>query len=86
MIAAATDADLSVGSRWLNAGSLPGWNIFRRILTNLGHALTRWVLGVPQDASGAFRACRLDRIPRDLFSLIKSRGYSFFVSSAPSAY
>ena len=81
MIAAAERCDVSVGSRWLRAGSLPGWNFFRRLMTNLGHLLTHRILGVPQDASGAFRAYRLDRLPRDVFSLVKTRGYAFFFES-----
>jgi dolichol-phosphate mannosyltransferase len=81
MIAAAENCDVSVGSRWLLADSLPGWNFFRRSITNLGHLLTHRILGVPQDASGAFRAYRLDRIPRGVFALVKTRGYSFFFES-----
>jgi dolichol-phosphate mannosyltransferase len=81
MITAAQEADVAVGSRWLCSESLPGWNIFRRAMTNLGHLLTRQVLGLPYDASGAFRAYRLDHIPREIFSLIKSREYSFFFES-----
>jgi dolichol-phosphate mannosyltransferase len=81
LIAAAEHADVVVGSRWLSKNSLPGWNPLRRLLTKLGHLLTRNVLGVPQDASGAFRAYRLDRVPREIFQLVKSRGYSFFFES-----
>lgn len=73
--------DLVVGSRFLAPGSLPGWNPYRRALTHLGHALTTTALGLPHDASGAFRVYRLDRIPRALFSLVQSRGYAFFLES-----
>ncbi len=81
LLAAAQEGDLSVGSRWLRPKSLLGWNLFRRMMTNIGHWLTRRVLGVPQDASGAFRAYRLDRLPRRIFSLVKARGYAFFFES-----
>lgn len=81
MIDALRGGDVAVGSRWLNRNSLPGWNLFRRSMTILGHLLTRFILGVPQDASGAFRAYRLDRLPRAVFRLVKSRGYSFFFES-----
>ena len=40
------------------------------------------MLGIPQDASGAFRAYRLDRLPREIFALVRSRGYSFFFESS----
>jgi dolichol-phosphate mannosyltransferase len=75
------DVDVVVGSRWARRGSLPGWNIYRRLITWSGHFLTRTVLGIPQDASGAFRAYRLDRIPRDAFTLIRATGYAFFFES-----
>jgi SAM-dependent methyltransferase len=65
----------------MRKGSLPGWNFFRRAMTGLGHALTRHVLGLPYDASGAFRAYQLDRIPREVFGLVRSNGYSFFFES-----
>lgn len=81
LIAAAQDADIAVGSRWLQKGSLPGWNLFRRMTTWLGHWLTFRVLGLRQDASGAFRAYRLDRLPREVFGIVRSRGYSFFFES-----
>jgi len=81
MIAAAQEADLAVGSRWLQARSLPGWNLFRRTMTWLGHWLTRFVLGIRQDASGAFRAYQLNRIPPEVFGLVRSRGYAFFFES-----
>ena len=81
LISATQDADLVVGSRWLQAHSLPGWNIFRRLMTWFGHWLTYRVLGIRQDASGAFRAYRIDRLPREVFGLVRSRGYSFFFES-----
>lgn len=81
MIGATEKADLAVGSRWVHRDSLPGWNIFRRAMTFLGHGLTKFVLGIPQDASGAFRAYRLDRVPQEIWDLIKSGGYSFFFES-----
>ena len=73
--------DLAVGSRYLAAGSLPGWNLMRRTLTRVGHLLTRRVLGIRHDATGAFRAYRLGRVPRGAFALVRSRGYAFFFES-----
>jgi len=78
LISTAANCDIVVGSRWVRKGSLPGWNIYRRCMTGLGHFLTHTVLGMPYDASGAFRVYRLDRLPRQVFLLVKSRGYSFF--------
>jgi dolichol-phosphate mannosyltransferase len=81
MIGATEKADIAVGSRWVKRDSLPGWNLLRRAITFFGHGLTKFVLGIPQDASGAFRAYRLDCVPQGIWELIKSRGYSFFFES-----
>ncbi len=70
--------DVVVASRWLRSDSLPGWNALRRFLTNFGHFLTRVLLGMPYDATGAFRLYNLQRVPRNLFAAVKSRSYAFF--------
>lgn len=81
LMRAAESADMAVGSRWIHRNSLPGWNLMRRCMTLGGHLLTKWVLGIPQDASGAFRAYQLDRLPRELFPLAKSNDYAFLLES-----
>jgi dolichol-phosphate mannosyltransferase len=75
------DADLVIGSRYLEQGSLPGWSLMRKSLTTLGHLLTQALLGISEDATGAFRVYNLRTIPRELFGLVRSRGYAFFFES-----
>ena len=70
-----------VGSRHLQKDSLEGWNLSRKILTRLGNFLTTYVLGMKQDATGAFRVYRLDSIPSELFNAVRSDSYSFFFES-----
>ncbi len=43
--------------------------------------MTKYLLGMKYDATGAFRLYRLDRIPRQAFDLVHSKGYSFFFES-----
>jgi dolichol-phosphate mannosyltransferase len=74
-------ADAVVGSRYLETGSLPGWSALRKSLTTLGHVLTKNMLGISQDATGAFRAYNLTKISRELFDLVQSNGYAFFFES-----
>lgn len=81
MMVALEGYDVALGSRYMQRGSLPGWNLSRRCLTLFGHFLTSTLLGLPQDASGAFRAYNLRRIKRDIFELVVSRSYSFFYES-----
>jgi dolichol-phosphate mannosyltransferase len=80
---AALDADvgLVIGSRYLGRGSLPGWSLHRRFLTLFGHVLTRALLGMPYDATGALRLYDLRKIPRELFELTTARSYPFFYES-----
>ena len=73
--------DVVVGSRYLLKDSLPDWSIFRKFLTHLGHFMTRYILGIKYDATGAFRLYRLDHIPRQIFDKVRSKGYSFFFES-----
>ena len=75
------DYDVVVASRYLSQNSLPEWAWNRKFLTRMGHFLTRSVLNMPYDATGAFRLYRLDRIPRAAFEAVVSRGYSFFYES-----
>lgn len=74
-------SDVVVGSRFLRENSLPGWNLLRRTLTRVGHFVTRCLLGMRYDATGAFRVYRLAKIPAALFGLISSTGYAFFFES-----
>jgi dolichol-phosphate mannosyltransferase len=74
-------ADAVVGSRYMQKESLPGWSMLRKTLTVVGHTLTKTLLGLAEDATGAFRVYNLETIPRDVFGLVQSRGYAFFFES-----
>ena len=50
-------------------------------MTLLGHALTKYILGIKQDASGAFRSYKLKTITKDWYQQIQNRGYGFFIES-----
>ncbi len=80
-VAAAGQSDVVVGSRYLDPRSLREWSFFRRILTAAAHFLTRRLLGLPQDTSGAFRLYRLDRVPPAAFEKATANGYAFFFES-----
>lgn len=73
--------DVIVGSRYLLKDSLSDWSMFRKFLTHAGHFMTRYLLGIKYDATGAFRLYRLDRIPRQVFDVVRSKGYSFLFES-----
>ncbi|MDP9152412.1 MAG: glycosyltransferase [Myxococcota bacterium] len=81
MLERSAEADVLVGSRYLEPDSLPGWSILRKALTTLGHVLTEHLLGIANDATGAFRVYDLRRIRREIFGLVTAGGYAFFFQS-----
>jgi dolichol-phosphate mannosyltransferase len=81
LMAAADKCDLVVGSRYRQSGSLPDWNLLRKFLTYVGHALTYFVLRISGDASGAFRLYNLTRIDPEVFERVRSNSYAFFFES-----
>lgn len=78
---AGKNSPIVIGSRYIENDSLKTWNIFRKTLTRLGHFLTKHLLDMPYDASGAFRFYDLKLIPQEIFKLVESKSYSFFFES-----
>jgi len=83
LLAALEDADLVLGSRWVDGGQILNWPRSRELLSRGGNAYVRFVLGLPlRDATGGFRAYRrevLDALPLDD---VASHGYCFQVDLA----
>src|SRR3954466_9431046 len=50
-LARSDTATTVLGSRYLEGGSLPGWSLFRKSMTNVGHLLTKTMLNLSQDAT-----------------------------------
>tara|TARA_B100000579_G_C22771978_1_gene824455 strand:+ start:77 stop:814 length:738 start_codon:yes stop_codon:yes gene_type:complete len=70
-----------IGSRFIKKNSLKDWSINRKILTHLGHFITKKFLKLPFDATGGFRVYNLKVIDKSIFKKISSRGYAFFIES-----
>jgi dolichol-phosphate mannosyltransferase len=83
LLTALEDADLVLGSRWVEGGQILNWPRSRELLSRGGNAYVRFLLGVPlHDATGGFRAYRrevLDALPLDD---VASHGYCFQVDLA----
>lgn len=73
--------DVVAGSRFHPEGGLEDWTPMRRALAHSGHLMTSLLLGLTHDATGAFRAYDLRTVPRQVFDLVSSKGYSFFFES-----
>ena len=81
LLAAASEFDVVLGTRFVDRESLVEWSMARKLITHVGHLLTRVLLGVPYDASGALRVYNLDAIPTELIEGIKAANYEFFFES-----
>lgn len=83
LLAATTDADLVLGSRWVPGGSVVNWPAHRKVLSLGGNTYTRLVLGIPlRDATGGFRAYRADLLRSLPLTEVASQGYCFQVDMA----
>ncbi|MDA7951495.1 MAG: polyprenol monophosphomannose synthase [Pirellulaceae bacterium] len=75
----ADQADLVIGSRYVEGGQVSGWSWHRKVISRGVNILARWLLSLkPFDCSGSFRAYRVSSLKKLSFGEIYSGGYSFF--------
>ena len=80
LLAALASADVVLGSRWVEGGSVVDWPRRRELLSRGGNAYARLVLGLPvRDATGGFRAYRREVLAGMRLGEIASQGYCFQV-------
>jgi dolichol-phosphate mannosyltransferase len=80
LLDALRDADLVLGSRWVDGGSVVNWPKTRELLSRGGSIYTRLMLGVPlRDATGGYRAFRADTLRTIDLTGVESAGYCFQV-------
>ncbi len=80
MVAAASESDLVIGSRYLRDGRTRGWPLHRRVLSRFANAYARTLAGLTQrDCTSGFRCWRRDALARIQLHLVISRGYAFQV-------
>jgi dolichol-phosphate mannosyltransferase len=83
ILAALTDSDVVLGSRWVKGGQVVNWPRSREFLSRGGNLYTRLWLGIPlKDATGGFRAYRMTAIAKIDVSKVESQGYCFQVDMA----
>ena len=83
LLKATTDADLVLGSRWVEGGKVVNWPKSREILSRGGNLWTRIALGIPlKDATGGFRAFRRQTLLGIGLDNVASAGYCFQVDLA----
>jgi len=83
LLAALRDADLVLGSRWVDGGGVMNWPRSRELLSRGGNRYTRLMLGIPlHDATGGYRAFRASTLRRLDLDEVASQGYCFQVDLA----
>jgi dolichol-phosphate mannosyltransferase len=80
LLAAAEDADLVIGSRYVDGGGVGDWGILRRAISRGGGVYARLVLGVGvRDLTGGFKCFRREVLEAVDLDTVESRGYAFQV-------
>jgi dolichol-phosphate mannosyltransferase len=80
LLAAAAEADLVLGSRYVAGGGVSDWGRARQLVSRGGSWYARRVLGLPvRDLTGGFKCFRREVLEAIDLPTIRSRGYAFQV-------
>lgn len=79
MLEAARDgADVVIASRYVTGGTVRNWSWRRRVLSKVGNAYARGVLGSPvRDMTAGYRVYRADILRQIGLDQVQSAGYAF---------
>jgi dolichol-phosphate mannosyltransferase len=78
LLAAARDADLVLGSRYVAGGGVEDWGIVRRLISRGGCLYARTILGVGvQDLTGGFKCIHRRVLETIQLETIRAEGYVF---------
>lgn len=84
---ATKEADLVLGSRYINGVRVLNWPMRRLLLSYFASVYTRIITGLPiKDATGGFKCFRIDVLKAIDLNRIKSNGYSFQIEMTFKAY
>jgi dolichol-phosphate mannosyltransferase len=82
LIAATDDADLALGSRYVEGGEIADWGAIRRAISAAGSAYARVLLSVGiRDLTGGFKCYRREVLERIDLDAIHARGYAFQIET-----
>ncbi|NUR28586.1 MAG: polyprenol monophosphomannose synthase [Catenulispora sp.] len=87
LLDALRDADGVIGSRWVSGGSVVNWPMRREILSRGANIYTRLATGMPvKDATGGYRAYRMELLDKIDLGSVASAGYCFQVDITRRAH
>ncbi|MBA2383659.1 MAG: polyprenol monophosphomannose synthase [Actinobacteria bacterium] len=81
LIAAAADADLVLGSRYVPGGGVGNWGLVRRLISRGASLYTRALLMPVRDATGGFKCFRREVLEHLDLEAISARGYMFQIET-----
>lgn len=82
LIAAAADADLVLGSRYVSGGRVENWGFGRRLVSRAGCLYAQALLGVGvRDLTGGFKCYRRRVLETIDLDAVSSRGYAFQIET-----
>lgn len=77
------EADLVIGSRWVDGGSVVNWPWHRMLISRFGNGYARLMLGTKiRDMTAGFRVFRTSFLKQLVRENVSSQGYSFQVELA----
>ncbi len=78
LLAAAEEADLVLGSRYVPGGGTQNWGLGRRLLSRGGSLYARFILGIPvRDLTGGFKCFRREVLEAIDLATVECSGYAF---------
>jgi dolichol-phosphate mannosyltransferase len=80
LLAAAADADLVLGSRYIEGGGIQDWGLLRRLISRGGGLYARLILRVDvRDLTGGFKCIRREVLEAIDLASVSAEGYVFQV-------
>ncbi len=78
MLAAAGQADLVLGSRYVKGGGTVNWGLLRKLISRGGSLYARTILGLPvRDLTGGFKCFRREVLEAIDLPTVECTGYAF---------
>jgi dolichol-phosphate mannosyltransferase len=82
LVAAAGDADVVLGSRYVEGGGVRNWGLLRRLISAGGSWYARVLLGAPvHDLTGGFKCYRRAVLESVDLDAVHSKGYAFQIET-----
>jgi dolichol-phosphate mannosyltransferase len=82
LIAAAAEADLVIGSRYVDGGGVTEWGLVRRLISRGGSVYARTILGLDvRDLTGGFKCWRREALEAVELDTVPAHGYAFQIET-----